>query len=271
MKNATALLKKRQYRQGFTLVETVIAMGIITIMITAFFAAFGPAVQGIRKSISIKEANRLSTTLEHELSVIREGEHNTTDEPVEGKYRAAFEKAFDWIEGSFGERDDMILLYQYRGDPKATPNDDGTLAPYSGGVGVPGQDYVLQSVVRKFDNAHVIEELVPGVVEGRVFYVRMAQLVYNENTGALELTSSTTSPLDIVDPNNPTEVTDYLTYPEAVIVFQAQFYLLKSNVYSAVSNFDPADLSGDPAGRVVDRHPKSTGKPIFVRNLAVRR
>ena len=239
-------------KRGFTLVETVIAMGIITIMITAFLAAFGPAVQGIRKSMSAKEANRLATTLENELSVLRSGETRTSG------YKTAFEKAFDWIENSTDSakgNDTMVLIYQYRGDAKATPNSDGTLKPYTNGTksDLPGKDYVIQSVVRRMADDKVTDELVPGVIEGRVFYVRMTQLIFNSNG---ELIVSDNAANKIREPRSPNAVKDYESYPEAVIAFQAEFYVMKSSLAAYIRNgFEP----------------NNPGKPVFTRNMAVRR
>ena len=247
--------RPRHGRQGFTLVETVIAMGIITIMVTGFLAAFGPAVQGIRKSLSAKEANRLATTLEYELSVLRAGDEAT-------QYATSFEKAYKWIKGSGGSvRDDIVLLYQYRGDP-ASVRDDGTLQPQADrSKKIPGQDYVLQSVVRRLGDARVGQELVPGVVEGRVFYVRMNQLIFTD--GALGLTTDLG---EIIDPTEPRDATTtHLDYPEAVIAFQAEYYVLKSSIYGYVnSQFELTDANGDG-------HPDSAGKPVFTRNMAIRR
>ncbi|MFK7909962.1 MAG: type II secretion system protein [Akkermansiaceae bacterium] len=249
----------RGKRFGFTLVETVIAMGIITIMITAFLAAFGPAVQGIRKSISAKEANRLASTLETELSILRSTEHVDNG----GDYTTAFEKAFEWIKGSgTNTKDNFVLIYQYRGDPNDVRG-DGTLNPYTGTDGIPGEDYVLQSVVRRLGDAETQDELVPTVVEGRVFYVRMKQLIFNN--GALELTGDANVG-KIVDPKGAhSEAANHTQYPEAVIAFQAEFYVLKSSLYSYINGpFNATDTNGDG-------HPDATGKPVFTRNLGVRR
>ena len=247
-------------RSGFTLVETVIAMGIITIMITAFLAAFGPAVQGIRKSMSSKEANRLASTLEYELSVLRPADAPGVDD---GRYKTAFEKAWWWIRNSAhpSVKDVHIVIYQYRGDPNVASRPDGTLMPYTGTDGVPGQDYVLQSVARRLRNDSLQEELKPGVVEGRVFYVRMTQLIFKD--GALVLSDQ---PLKIIDPTEPRQPTTLpANYPEAVIAFQAEFYALKSSLYAYVRNtFNLDDANGDG-------HPDATGKPVFTRNLGVRR
>ena len=247
-------LRRRSIKAGFTLVETVMAMGIITIMITAFLAAFGPAVQGIRKSISAKEANRLSTSLEYELSILRPGEEVT--------HPTSFAKAYTWIEESLSTtKNNFVLIYQYRGDPNNVRS-DGTLEPYAGNDGLPGQDYVLQSVVRRLGDPNVASELAPGVVEGRVFYVRMKQLIFD--SGELVLT---TSPGTIIDPTEPRDaVTDHTDYPEAVIAFQAEFYVLKSSLSAYVNSPGFAFVDDNNDG-----HPDATGKPAFVRNLAVRR
>ena len=251
-------------RLGFTLVETVIAMGIITIMITAFLAAFGPAVQGIRKSISVKEANRLASTLESELSLLRYDEHADNG----GDYTTSFQKAFEWIEDSVStSKENFVLIYQYRGDPNDV-RDDGTLNPYAGSGKVPGEDFVLQSVARRLGDPETSEELQPGVVEGRVFYVRMKQLIF-DNDGALVLTDETNVG-KIIDPTldqdgNRSSVTNHIDYPEAVIAFQAEFYAFRSSVYAYIDGaFTPEDSNGDG-------HPDATGRPVFTRNLGVRR
>ncbi|MBT8038386.1 MAG: prepilin-type N-terminal cleavage/methylation domain-containing protein [Verrucomicrobiae bacterium] len=244
----------RRGRQGFTLVETVIAMGIITIMITAFLAAFGPAVQGIRKSMSAKEVKRLATTLEYELSVLRAGDEATD-------YATSFEKAYEWIKGSGGaDKEDVILLYQYRGDP-ASVHEDGTLEPQTDRAKqIPGEDYVVQSVVRRWDDSKVEDELALGMVVGRVFYVRINQLIFNDD-GELELTDQLGQ---IIDPTTDTVTSTDTDYLEAVLTFQAEFYVMKSSLYAAIENFSLTDDDGDG-------HPDAVGKPVFTRNMAIRR
>ena len=54
-------------RKGFTLVETVIALGILVVLITGFMAVFGPAARTIKKTLSTDEASRLQATLQLEL------------------------------------------------------------------------------------------------------------------------------------------------------------------------------------------------------------
>ena len=255
MKHQTSHISSR--RQGFTLVETVIAMGVITIMITAFLAAFGPSVKGVRKSLSAKEASRLSTTLEYELSVLKPYDVDRDS------YKTKFQKAYEWIKGSTtNNQKDMVLLYQYRGATNSTPNtDDGTLPPYTGTTGIAGQDYILQSVVRRFNNPHVKDELVPGVVHGSVFFVKMNQLIYNTK-GEMIISDK---PGEILDPHGANNPTTYDTYPDATISYQANFYKLKSNIYTYIEKtFTTTDANQDG-------HPDATGRPIFTRNLSARR
>ena len=47
--------------------ETVIAIGVLAVLLTGFMIVFAPAAAGIRKSINVQEADRLASTLEQEL------------------------------------------------------------------------------------------------------------------------------------------------------------------------------------------------------------
>ena len=59
-------------RRGFTLMETVIAIGVVAVLLTTFLAVFGPAQSTIRRALSAQEAGRLTTSLERELSSLRQ-------------------------------------------------------------------------------------------------------------------------------------------------------------------------------------------------------
>ena len=263
-------------KPGFTLVEVAIAMGMVAVMISSFMVVFGPALQGIDKSLSAKEADRLTNALELELNVVRPGEENEAS----NEYNNAFEKAFEWIGDSFNgtsaNRDDMVLIYQYRGDPTEL-NEDGTMAPYpydADNPGIPGQDYIIQSVVRRFSNPLVEDELEGGTLEGKIYYVRMAQR-YHENRdnsadGSLELVL-TDDPFEIRDLYNPTTSRTVDNYPYSTLTYEAQFYEFKPALYSALSNFNPSNLTGTSADPLVERNPVSLGKPVLTKDMSVRR
>ncbi len=91
MKKQVTQKKSFNKNPGFTLVEVAIAMGMMAVMISSFMVVFGPSIKGIDKSLSAKEADRLTNALELELSVLRNGE---TNDPLLDKFATSFEKAF---------------------------------------------------------------------------------------------------------------------------------------------------------------------------------
>ncbi|MBK1792382.1 type IV pilus modification PilV family protein [Persicirhabdus sediminis] len=250
-------LTHRKAKNAFTLVETVIAMGIITIMLTGFLAAFAPAVKGIKNSIGAKEANRLATTLEQELASLRPNETS--------QYDNAFEKAYEWIQDSHNSGD-SILIYQYKGDTNGSANSDGSLPAYTGNDGIPGRDYIIQSVARKQTDTLVSSELQPGVVQGRVFVARLTQMIYDQSNGGLIVSSN---PTQIVDPYTGSAASDAASYPEAVIALQMEVFILPNSLYAYVRNFEIADVITN--NRTGNTYPRATGPTIFTRNMAVRR
>ena len=239
-------MNERKQASGFTLMESVIAIGILAVLLTTFMAVFGPAMQGIQRAISAQEADRLVSALERELQILREEEQD---------YDTAFEKAFNWILKS-GEDGTGVLLYNYRGDPSKIT--DGRMEPYTKELTEEaGEVYLLQAGIRRQIDPLLQAEL--EEVEGPVYYVRMVQLVFEDGT----LTKG--MPGEIVDPHEGSEgLSDPDQYPEAVIAFSADFYVLKSNSRNYVEKLTFEDKNDD--GR-----PDGLGRPLFTRNLAVRR
>lgn len=227
--------------------ESVIAIGVVAVLLTTFLAVFGPATQGIRRAISIQEADRLVSALEREMQVLRPSDDST--------YKTAFDKAFAWIADA-GNSDQAIFLYNYRGDPSSMT--DGVMAPYTGEGGEPGNQYVLQAAVRRKGDQKMDDEM--EALSGPIYYVNMKQLVFSND--GLEVSDQ---PGSIVDPHNAgTKAADADQYPEAVIAFSAEFFALKSSSKGYVENLKLDDGDGD--GR-----PDALGRSLFARNLAVRR
>lgn len=237
-------------RRGFTLLETVIAIGVLAVLLTAFLGVFGPATAGIRRAINVQEADRLASTLERELTTLRTGQSSTS-------IITGFDKAYQWIEDSMNSQQ-VMFVYQYRGNP-SNLRADGTLAPYTTPGGVAGKDFTVVPMVRRRDDTAFEEDL--SALEGRVFAVKTTQLVFSG--GQLTLSSDKTikDPSPGNDPAGtvlPTGSGAAGKYPEAVIAFSAEFY--------GVSSTAPAFLK---AGGKFD--PTKLKTPIFTRNLAVRR
>ena len=160
-------------KPGFTLVEVAIAMGMVAVMISSFMVVFGPALQGIDKSLSAKEADRLTNALELELSVVR---------PWRGHFLRISLKSFLVDQASLLRTQNPVLIYQYRGNPNSVRT-DGTLNAYpynAANPGIPGVNYVIQTSVRRlndtFHNSKIQAELAPGVLEGKVYYARLTQM-----------------------------------------------------------------------------------------------
>ncbi len=232
---------KRRLFAAFTLTETVIAIGVLAVLLTGFIAVFTPAAQGIRRSISSEQADRLTTTLEMELATLRKGQE--APDPATG-----FDKAFNWIK-SGNTAANAIFVYQYRGDPTTT-RADGTPAPKTDTTGQPGRDYIVQSMARRLGDVELENDL--KAIEGSVFFVKPTQLVFV----AGELKPGTAG--QIVSADNAVAA-DAAAYKEAVIAFTAEFHSVptKSIAYLKSTTFS-------------DRF-SSTNKPIFTRNLAARR
>lgn len=238
-----APIRLRKTKAGFTLVEVVIALGILVVMITGFMAVFGPAARTIKKTLSTDEASRLQATLELELRTVREGRERR-------RYQGdPFQKAIDWIAQS-EQQGETIIIYKYRAIPGQFRN-DGTLAPADRTLAISGRDFLVQPMVRRLSDPLFEEDL--QAVEGRIFFVKLRQLVY-EGQG-LRVTDE---PGTIVDPNVPGQdfAQNPQSYPEAVIAFEAEYYSLPTKTFAYLTNaFDPANFT----------------RPIFSRNLVVRR
>lgn len=232
-------------RPGFTLLETVIAIGVLAVLLTGFMVVFAPAADGIRKSINVQQADRFASTLEEELVTPRVGTSGQPD------FKTGFDKSFEWIMRSNAAAT-ALVAYQYRGALN-NPRQDGTPTPVaSSASSIPGKDYVVVSMVRRKSDTNFAADL--RAVEGAVYMIKCNQLVFGAN-GMVVGTAGV-----IRDPKlNGAAVNLPDAYPEAVIAFAAEFHIMPSK--------DPAFFSG-PA--FTTKFPNFRN-PVFTRNLAVRR
>ena len=231
--------------RGFTLIETIIAIGVIAVLLTGFMTVFAPAAAGIRKALNVQELDRIASTLEQEMVTLRSGSNAET-------IKTGFAKAFEWIRES-NTANEALLVYQYRGRlssirPDGTPVPEPTIKNK-----LPGKDYVLQSMVRRKSDPKFLEDL--PAVEGGVYLVKCTQLVFGNG----QLKPGT--PGVITDPKGAAGIAasadDYL---EAVIAFSAEFYSLPTKAKSYFA-------SGGGFAKTFT----AVKKPVFTRNLAVRR
>ena len=166
----------------------------------------------------------------------------------------AFHKAYKWILESHGNNT-IVFSYQYRGDPNKL-RVDGTMEPYADKNGQAGRDFVVQPMFRRRGDTLLATDL--RSVEGRVFFVKMTQLVFDGNNGLkLGQPGLITSP-----PPAPGSVPPVGAgadgYSEAVIPMTAEFYEIQTT--------DPNFLSSSGKFNVANYK-----KPMFACNIAVRR
>ncbi len=250
MKKQVTQKKSFNKNPGFTLVEVAIAMGMMAVMISSFMVVFGPSIKGIDKSLSAKEADRLTNALELELNVLRNGE----------TYATTFDKSFWWIKQSTQNSKNPVLIYQYRGNPNSVRT-DGTLNPYpynATNPGIPGVNYVIQTSVRRlndtFHNSKIQAELAPGVLEGKVYYARLTQLRY-DTSGEMVPTTAENNITKLQPTHANTATPANYTY-DAVLPFRARFYEVKPALWSYINNtWSVADV----------------GNPVITKNMAVMR
>ncbi len=230
--------------RGFTLLETVIAIGVLAVLLTGFMVVFTPAAEGIRKSINIQQADRLASALEQELVTLRATE--TT------KFSTGFNKSYDWIKES-DQAPSSLLVYQYRGKMGGTPRADGTPDPVTDMKSkLPGKDFTVIPMVRRKSDTNFKEDL--KALEGPVYLVKCTQLVFDQEELKLG------EPGEIADPKGeggPTSSGD--NYPEAVIAFAAEFHQLPAKT---TEYFNSASFTTKF---------ENAKNPVFTRNLAVRR
>ena len=232
-----------QSRSGFTLMETVIAIGVLAVLLTAFMYVFGPAMAGIRKSINVQEADRLASTLERELGTLRAGQQTAG-------IKTGFDKAFEWVKKS-NDANEALCVYQYRGDP-SKQRSDGTMDPVTRTNGVAGRDFLVQPIVRRMSDPLFAKDL--DAIEGPVFVVKCTQLVYDKSSGLVAGAQG-----EIRDPQEGIPVAAPDDFKEAVIAFSAEFYSM------------PANSAQFFLSETFKKRFRNASKPVFTRNLAVRR
>lgn len=235
----------RSFRNsGFTLLETVIAIGVLAVLLTGFMVVFAPAAEGIRKSINVQQADRLASTLEQELVTLRDSE--TT------QFKTGFAKSFEWIKES-DKANEAILIYQYRGEVGGSLRADGTPEPVDNLKGkLSGKDFVVVPMARRLSDSTGFNEDLKAV-EGSIYLVKCTQLVFDNGEMILG------TPGDIKDPKGSGPAADAESYPEAVIAFSADFYQM------------PARTQGYFSGSSFTTKFDGLKNPVFSRNLAVRR
>ena len=271
MKNYVTSLKMKRFR-GFTLAETVLAIAVVGLLMTTFLAVFIPARKSIQGSISLQEADRVSSALTSELGTLRPTERQ--------RYKTAFDKAFDWMKQT-GKASDSILIYNYRGDLSKTPREDGSLKPYGGNSAIPGSNTMVNTAVilAKQDRMRLSEDY--KSIVGPVFVIRMTQFVWSKESSTQARDNSgneqygarggkyvlSNQPGSISNPYRPgqqiSSANSYMYDPSsksetpwgAEVLYMAEFFQMPTVQPQALKTLDFEKMK----------------KPVFTRNLSFRR
>lgn len=238
-------------QNGFTLLETVIAIGVLAVLLSGFLVVFAPAAAGIRQSINSQQADRLASALEEEMATLRIGEEAKLPVPTPPSRPTSFDKAFDWLLKS-DSKNDAIFVYQYRGAvgplrSDGTPNPEPKIDGKS-----PGTDFTLVPMARRLSDSNFKDDL--KAVDGAIYLVKATQLIFGADGMKLGAKGK------IVDPKlGGASLPNSAAYPDAVIAFAAEFHIMPSKDISYFTGTAFTNKFG------------SVKNPVFTRNLAVRR
>ena len=136
--------------RGFTLTEVLIALSIVSVLVSISVMAFKHAGTSINESLVVQDVDRLSNILKTEMKTVRNDER-TTSTPSENKYRNAFDKGFYWLQKSKSPRT-SIVVFSYRGDLSKGENSDGTLKPIKVSESIPGKNSTLVTIACPADD-----------------------------------------------------------------------------------------------------------------------
>lgn len=240
--------------------ETVIAVGIVAILLSSFIVIFGPTAKGIRGSISTQLADGLASALERDLVTLRDQENG--DQVGSQNVKTGFDKGFHLLKDS-DKDDSAILVYQYRGQ-MASSRADGTAEPWDQKLDQKvsvGVDYSLFSIVRRVDEftaGNVDMENEMNAIDGPIFLVKLNQLIFDANNNGL--IAGTPGKVQFQDENGAyKDASQPADYSDAVIAISADFYQLPSTSVGYLSSPEYRKFFVKP------------GLPAFSRNLAIRR
>lgn len=256
---------KSKSHKGFTLTETVLAIGIVGVLLVVFVAMFFPARRSVQAALTIQEADRIVKTLTSELNTVRPDERTASSVRVStrNRYTSSFDKAFYWMLFT-AKPETTILIYNYRGDLNKPLREDGTYQPATDDAGIPGSGTVLIPACTLASNKLRWEDFRATV--GPVFAVRMTQLVV-EQRGTQFQYMLTAKPGVISNPYDYKRVInkpeDYVydpankRYPAwgAEVMYFAEFFQLNS----------------PSPERMVGMKWEQLKNPVFSRNLVFRR
>lgn len=239
---------------GFTLMETLLAVALVSILVSIFLTVFVPARGLVQKALTRQDAERVTSILRAEMGTIRPheraGARDTSSS--DGSYLTPFDKGFYWLQRS-RRPSTSIVIFSYRADTSKQPRADGTYPPIPVGKAAPGGASQLVSIACPMNDRLHKDDIRDAV--GPVFIVKMTQLI-DQHNGEYKLAAS---PGTITGGTKPEE---YFSNPEdksnpwgGAVFYRADFYLM--------SPPNPARYGNRSWARM--------GRPLFSANMSFHR
>lgn len=247
------LLSSTGRKGGFTLMETLLAIGLVGVLLSMFLTVFVPARGMVQQALNRQEAERIAGILRAEMSILRPDEQASEGATAasDGQFLSPFDKGFFWLQHSRTPAN-AIVVYSYRADTTKNQRADGTYPTVPASRNVPGQGNQLVSIACPLNDPLHKDQIKDAV--GPVFLVKMTQIV-DAGGGKFELAGN---PGSINGANSPDK---YVSSPDdknpwgGVVIYRADFYHM--------SPPNPARYKGKSWKRL--------GRPMFSVNLSFRR
>ena len=237
---------------GFTLVETLLAIGLVGVLLSLFLVVFVPARGMIRQAMARQEAERITTVLRTEMSMLRGREQapQSAQTSTSTSFITPFDKAFHWMRRS-EKPSTSIVIFSYRADTRENVRPDGTYPALPANANQPNGHTQLITIACPMDDPVHGREIKDAV--GNVFLVRMTELE-RQNNGTFKpakesgtIKGAQSPERFVIEENN--------TVRGAIVYYRADFYIM--------SPPNPARYKNKPWKRL--------GRPAFSANLSFRR
>ena len=244
--------RKIARRRGFTLVETLLALGLVSILISIFLMVFVPSRTMVLDALGRQNAESVTSVLRAEMATLKPGEvaQPGARKSSANRFVTPFDKAFNWLQRS-KKPETAVVVFSYRADT-SKKRADGVYPALQGNRNLPGLSTQLVTVACPMDDTRYAK-FIPDAV-GPVYIVRMTQLVYN-GKGGYRLAAR---PGEIVGASKPDSYVSKEGDGEpwgAAVFYRADFYLMQPKI--------PARYKG--------RSWAQLGNPSFSANLSFRR
>lgn len=245
-------LKKGPRRRGFTLMESLLAIGLVGVLLSIFLTVFVPARGMVRQALTRQEAERITGILRSEMSRLRADEEAPAGAKKSSntKFLSPFAKGFHWVQNCKSPST-AIVVFSYRADMSKPARADGSFPPVPASKSAPGKNIQLVSMACPLNDPLHRDSIRDAV--GPVFLVKMTHLVRKGHeyrlVGAPGSISGGSSPESYV--SAPNEEDAWGGY----VVCRADFY----------------HMSPPNPARYKNRSWNRIGRPLFSANISFHR